>query len=236
MSPPVIVPVIHAVTDDLILSQRGFLLRARAVMHALGARGAVHLRARAVTGARLHALALALRPAAERTGCWLVVNDRLDVALAAGADGVQLTSRSMTVADAHAVIAGAASPDGGRAIAIGASVHTSDDARIAAHAGADWCVAGHVFPTRSHPGEPPRGVPLISTIVQAVAIPCLAIGGVRPEHLAALRAAGAHGAAAISGIWGADDAERAATDYLSAYDARHDEPGTPGVAGSGVAP
>jgi thiamine-phosphate diphosphorylase len=207
------IPIIHAVTDDLIVTRPEFLDRARSVMAALGSRGAVHLRARYLPTARLYELATALVPVQERTGCWLVVNDRLDVALAAGTRGAQLTSRSMTVADARAVAP---------ALQLGASVHGAADAERAAREGADWLVVGHVFETRSHPGVPGRGVALIREILAAASVPCIAIGGIRAAHVAMLRAAGAHGVAAISGIWGADDAERAAIDYLSSYDEQRD--------------
>ncbi|MBX6332431.1 MAG: thiamine phosphate synthase, partial [Gemmatimonadaceae bacterium] len=88
----------------------------------------------------------------------------------------------------------------------------------AAADGASWVVAGNVYPTPTHAGAPGRGAALVRTIVAAAPVPCIAIGGVKPAHVAALRAAGAHGVAAISGIWGGDDAERAAIDYLSAYE------------------
>src|SRR5690606_18961552 len=95
------VPVVHAVTDDGILTRASFPERALAVMQVLGPRGAVHLRARILPARRLLALAEALRLAEQETGCWLVVNDRLDVALGTGARAVQLTSRSMRIADAR---------------------------------------------------------------------------------------------------------------------------------------
>lgn len=205
-------PLIHAVTTDLVLSQPDFLDRARGVMRALGERGAVHVRARLLPAARVYELTVALLPAQERTGCWLVVNDRLDIALAAPAQGAQLTSRSITVADARSVVGD---------MPLGASVHAVDDAVAAAASGADWVVAGHVFATPSKGMTPGRGVELVRGIVAAVRTPCIAIGGVRPEHLPALRAAGVHGVAVIRGIWSASDAERAATDYLSAYEPRH---------------
>src|SRR6476646_10762771 len=74
------IPRIHAVTDDLILAHPEVTSRARGVMRALGPRGAVHLRARYLTAAQVYAIALALGDAQESTGCWLVVNERLDVA------------------------------------------------------------------------------------------------------------------------------------------------------------
>jgi thiazole tautomerase (transcriptional regulator TenI) len=204
------IPVIHAITDDLIITRPEFLDRARSVMDVLGPHGAVHLRARYVPAARLYEMATSLVPEQERTGCWLVINDRVDVALAAGSRGAQLTSRSMTVADARALAP---------RLDLGASAHSVADATRAAREGADWIVAGHVFETPSHAGEAGRGVGLIRDILASASVPCIAIGGIRSEHVAMLRAAGAHGVAAIRGIWESGDAERAAIDYLSAYEA-----------------
>ncbi|HEX6534456.1 MAG TPA: thiamine phosphate synthase [Gemmatimonadaceae bacterium] len=203
------IPVVHAVTDDLVLGRGDFLDRARAVMRALGARGALHLRGRLHPAARLYELALSLLSSQERTGCWVVVSDRVDLARAARARGVQLTSRSLRVADARRI-----APD----LAVGASVHAAPEACVAAEEGADWVVAGHVYATPSHAGMPGRGVALVRSVVAASRAPCIAIGGVRPEHVGALIAAGAHGVAVIRGIWSASDAERAAIDYLSEYD------------------
>ncbi|HEU4566188.1 MAG TPA: thiamine phosphate synthase [Gemmatimonadaceae bacterium] len=202
-------PVVHAVTDDLILTRHDFRDRARDVMSALGPRGAVHLRARIIPAASLLAMAEWIAGVREETGCWLVVNDRVDVALAADADGVQLTSRSLAVADARRL-----APE----LAVGASIHEVEAGIEAERAGADWVVAGHVFETASHPGEEGRGLPFIAALRRRVHLPVVAIGGIVPARVAELRAAGVHGVAAISGIWGAHDAERAATDYLSAYD------------------
>lgn len=203
------IPRIHAVTDDLILAHPEFTSRARGVMHALGPRGAVHLRARYLTAAQIYAIALALGDAQERTECWLVVNERLDVALAAKTRGAQLTSRSITVADAR-LVAGD--------LPIGASIHSASEAVAAERDGATWVVAGHVYATGSHEGMPGRGVSLVSDVARSTTLPCIAIGGVRPEYVAALRDAGAYGVAAITGIWGAPSAEAAASDYLSHYD------------------
>ena len=90
---------------------------------------------------------------------------------------------------------------------------------MAATAGATWLVAGHVFATASHPGEPERGPDFLRRICDAVTVPVIAIGGIAPGHVTALRALGAHGVAVIRGIWDAGDAEQAAIDYLAAYDA-----------------
>src|SRR3712207_7224490 len=95
-------PVIHAVTTDEIVARPDFFERAAAVMRALGERGAVQLRAPRTGGGRLYGLACDLAELQRATGAWLVGTDRVDVALAARARGVQLTSRSIGVADALA--------------------------------------------------------------------------------------------------------------------------------------
>jgi thiamine-phosphate diphosphorylase len=202
-------PVVHAVTSDEIVARADFLDVACAVMAALGPRGALHLRAGRATAARLQAIAVGLEAAQAVTGAWLVVNDRLDLAMGCRARGAQLTSRSLGVSDARR-----AAPT----LAVGASVHSLDEARAAAEEGASWLVAGHVFSTATHPGEEGRGLPFVRALAAAVDVPIIAIGGVRPEHCTVLRQAGAYGLAVIRGIWDAANAERAASDYLSAYD------------------
>jgi thiamine-phosphate diphosphorylase len=220
-SPPLVAtspPVIHAVTTDELVSRPDFVDRAAGVMWALGARGAVHVRAPGLTGRRLYDLTAALVPFQRTTGAWVVVNDRVDVALAAEARGVQLTSRSLSVADAMHAIRAAAS--GTQVPAVGASIHTVDEAREAAlQVGLDWLVAGHVFNTPSHDGEAPRGMSFLADACAAVSLPVIAIGGVQPEDISGLLARGAFGIAVIRGIWYADDAAAAAREYLSAYDA-----------------
>ena len=203
-------PVLHAVTSDDIILRTDFAERARRVMHAGGPRVAIHLRAARFTARYLYELACRLAALQNETGAWLIVNDRADLALTAGARGIQLTSRSMSPADARRC-----APD----IAVGASVHSSEDAADAVSAGARWIVAGHVFETESHPGEKGRGSEFIGQLARDHAVPLIAIGGVRPEHVNGLRAAGAYGVAVIRGVWHASDAGAAVIDYLSAHGA-----------------
>lgn len=203
------VPFVHAVTTDEVVARADFVDVACAVMGVLGPRGALHLRATHANGATLQALGETLAVAQLVTGAWLVVNDRLDVALAVKARGAQLTSRSLTVADARR----AAAP-----LAIGASVHRLSDGTEATTDGADWLVAGRVFASPAFPGDKEHGLEFVQLLVASTATPVIAIGGVRPAHCRALRMAGVHGVAAIRGIWDAPNAERAASDYLSCYD------------------
>lgn len=208
-------PVLHAVTDDAVAGHPDFAARARAVMAAGRARVAVHLRAPRMNTRSLFILAEVLAEAQRTTGAWLVVNDRVDVALAAGARGVQLPTRGLSVADARALAAGR--------LTLGASVHSVDDARAAATAGADWLLAGHVYATPSHAGATPRGEGFVREVAALAAtlpapVPVVGIGGIRPDHVAGLRAAGASGIAVIRGLWEADDVSAVVGEYLSAHD------------------
>lgn len=211
-------PVVHAVTTDEIITRDDFLDRASGVMRVLGPRGAIHLRASAVTSRQLHRLATSLAALQESTGAWLVVNDRVDIALASGARGIQLTSRSMDAADAVRAVRAAA--PGTPQPALGLSLHGPDGVREAGDgSGISWLVVGHVFDTPSHAGEAARGAGMLRDVSAATTLPVIAIGGVRPAHIGELRQQGAYGVAVIRGIWRADDAESAAAEYLSAHDA-----------------
>jgi thiazole tautomerase (transcriptional regulator TenI) len=87
-------------------------------------------------------------------------------------------------------------------------------------------VVARVFGKEAQHVEAERGNWLLTELAAAVSVPCLAIGGIKPEHVPMLRAARAYGVAAISGIWHADDAAEAAMEYLTRYDAA--ESGTSG--------
>lgn len=183
-------PVIHAVTDSNVVLQDDFFDRASAVMRALGSRGALHLRSSRMSGREFHELAVLLANTQKVTGCWLIVNDRVDIAAAVGARGVQLASHSMRVSDALKVTT----------LPVGASVHSVEEAIAAENAGAAWCVAGTVFETPSHQGRRPARIEFVESVVKAVKIPVIAIGGVTPDDVTALRQAGAHGVATIRGV------------------------------------
>lgn len=176
------------------------------VMRMLGDKGAIHIRSQLLDSPTLYSLTLALLELNEQTHCWCIVSDRVDIALACGVQGVQLTHKSIAVPDVQAIAP---------ALRIGASVHSPEEARDAEQAGADWCVAGHVFETPSHPGEPRRESTFINDVVAAVSFPVIAIGGIRPEHVNSLVHRGAHGVAAIRGIWNDENPELAASRYLS---------------------
>jgi thiamine-phosphate pyrophosphorylase len=156
---------------------------------------------------------------ARQHGANLAINDRLDVALAAGADGVHLAAQSLPVDAAVALAAG-------RTL-IGRSVHSLDEAIRVAHEGADYVTFGHVFPTSTHPGLPPRGLSELRAIVAAVDIPVLAIGGITVDNLDDVLATGCAGVAVISAILSSLDPCDAAGRLRRALDESAHQPRIP---------
>lgn len=207
---PLPLPVLHAVTNDEIISRPDFLDRAADVMSAVGARGAVQLRAPRTDGATLFEIALRLCERQASSGAWVVLNDRVDIAIAAGAQGAQLTGQSIEVADALRIAA---------SLAIGVSIHDLEEGVAARLSGASWGVVGHVLdsPINSARREAARGMALLRQLARG-SMPIIAIGGVVPQHVGPLKRLGAYGVAAIRGIWDSENAARAAAEYLSHYD------------------
>jgi thiamine-phosphate pyrophosphorylase len=137
--------------------------------------------------------------AAIRPGrCLLTVNDRVDVALAVGAGAVQRTGASLTVRDVKAIVK--------NDVLIGCSVHSREESIEAEAAGADWLTFGPIYDTPSkRPYGAPQGLAALESAARAVRIPVVAIGGITPARVSEVRAAGAHGVAAISAILEAED-------------------------------
>lgn len=173
---------------------------------------AVQVREKDFPAAELARLCRALRPLTAARGALLIVNDRVDVALAVGADAVQRTSVSLPIEDIRAVA--------DKRLRIGASVHGLEEALAAQEAGADWLVFGPVYDTPSKRRYgPPQGLEALGRVAAATRVPVVAIGGITPERVREVRAAGAAGVAVISAILTADrpgDATRRFLDALAA--------------------
>jgi thiamine-phosphate pyrophosphorylase len=118
----------------------------------------------------------------------VLVSSRCDIALAAGAAGVNLPERDIGVPDARKLI--------GEGL-VGRSVHSPERALEAEREGADFVIFGPVFSSASHPHGPPAGLPALSEVAHAVRVPVVAIGGITEERIAECIAAGAAGYAAI---------------------------------------
>jgi len=172
---------------------------------------AVQVREKDLPAADVARLCRALRPLTAARGALLIVNDRADIALAVGADGVQRTSASLSVEDMRAAV--------DKRARIGASVHSLDEAMAAATAGAEWLFFGPVYDTPSKRRYgPPQGLAALERVASAVAVPVIAIGGVTPERVKEVRAAGARGVAAISAILSAASPADQTKRFLEALD------------------
>lgn len=203
-------------TDDEVLGRPGWTASAVHVLEAGGAEIAIHIRGPATESRTLLALAAALAPHARRTGASLFVNDRVDIALVADLDGVQLGGGSLPPERARALL-------GARAW-VGVSRHTADGVAGAGSEGADYVFLGTIFPTASHPGVRGIGVAaLVEALRRAKNVPVLGIGGVGPSEVAELVAAGAYGVAAIRGIWDAPDPGVAVKKYLEGVGNRREQ-------------
>lgn len=140
----------------------------------------------------------------------VVVDDRLDVALAAGAHGVHLGASDLPVADARR-IADTVAPR----LVIGATCRDRVAVEAAARAGADYAGFGPVFATTSKAGLPePLGVGAVADATGV--LPLIAIGGISAESARPVRAAGAHGVAVIGGLWRQPDPRQAAKELVEA--------------------
>jgi thiamine-phosphate pyrophosphorylase len=198
-------PRLHLVTDDDVLRDEQFLGRARAVLECCGTDVALHLRGHATTGRVLHALGEQLAALALRSGAVLFVNDRIDIAMAIRANGVQLGARSLPLHDARHLL--------GHGAWIGYSAHAPLEAGRAADEGADFVLLGTIFYSARH------GVPLgserLEECVRSAGVPVLAIGGITSARIAPVSATGAYGVAVVGGVWHAADAAAAAAEYVA---------------------
>ncbi|MGN7760840.1 thiamine phosphate synthase [Paenibacillus sp. 22594] len=190
---------IHLISDGKL--EPGRFVSLAAAVHPLV--DYIHLREKHRSALELLGMAEQLMRAGIPASC-LVINDRLDVALAAGAGAVQLAWHSLPPAAARAAASG---------LRLGRSVHSAAEAAEAGRQGADFCLFGHIFPTGCKPGQRGRGLALLEEAVRSTRIPLIAIGGVEPGNAGQVIRHGAAGIAVMSGICGADDPVAAARAY-----------------------
>lgn len=127
----------------------------------------------------------------------LVINDRLDVAVAYGIGGIQLAYHSLSPNLARQILLPGQK--------IGVSVHSVEEARLAESTGANYILYGHVFPSGSKPGLAPRGLKALQDVVQSVKIPVIALGGIHPGNVEEVLSTGCRGIAVMSAVMEAED-------------------------------
>jgi thiamine-phosphate pyrophosphorylase len=166
---------------------------------------AVQLREKDLGTDELLRLARRMREMTSRHGAKLLINDRVDVALACGADGVHLGVASLPPEDARRIL--------GRDRLIGCSTHGTEQLAAAVAAGADFATFGPVFatPSKASYGQP-VGVEALRRACMSTDIPIFGIGGIGLENIAEIAGAGSHGIATISAVLAEDDPGAAAAE------------------------
>ncbi len=195
---------LYAVTDRHWLGEHTLCQQVEAALQ--GGVTCVQLREKHLPDQELLALAKDLAPLCRRYGVPFIVNDRPDIALAVGADGVHLGQEDLQIAKARAAV--------GNRLLIGASAHTVEEALEARRQGADYLGVGAVFATgtKTNVTEMPRET--LRAICRAVDIPVVAIGGITKDNLHLLSGTGIDGIAVVSAIFAQPDCRAAAEELL----------------------
>lgn len=200
---------LYAITDRRALPA-GVTL-AQAVEAALvGGVTCLQLREKEASAGEILTLARTLLPLCRARRVPLLINDRVDIALAAGADGVHLGQDDLPLPEARALLG----PDR----ILGATAHTVDEALRAQAEGADYLGVGAMFPTGTKTDTVPTSADTLKAICAAVSIPVVAIGGVNAENLPTLAGTGIAGAAVVSAIFSQSDLTAAARTLRTAAD------------------
>ena len=200
---------LYAVTDRRALPA-GVTL-AQAVVAALdGGVTCLQLREKTASAGEILALARTLLPLCRARRVPLLINDRVDIALAAGADGVHLGQEDLPLPEARALLG----PDR----ILGATAHTVEEALRAQAEGADYLGVGAMFPTGTKTDTVPTSADTLKAICAAVSIPVVAIGGVNAQNLPTLAGTGIAGAAVVTAIFSHRDLTDAARTLRTAAD------------------
>jgi thiamine-phosphate diphosphorylase len=181
-----------------------------AILQALlkGGAGVIQLRAKEVASKELFEFAVEAHSLTRNAACLVIVNDRADIALASGADGVHLGQEDLPLSVARRLL--------GPKMIIGISTHDLDQGREAEARGANYIGFGPIFGTNTkQTGYSPRGLSMLREIRKTVKIPIVAIGGITENNVAQVWDAGADAAAIISDIMGARDVEKKVRKILS---------------------
>ena len=181
---------IYLVTDDGCLQGRALLDCVREALE--GGVTLVQYRAKTASSAEMYAEALQLKALCDSFNVPLIINDRLDIAMAVGAAGVHLGQDDLPCAAARKLL--------GEDYIIGVSAHNPAEAKAALQSGADYLGCGAVFGTATKADVQKLGTEGLAAICKAKGLPVVGIGGVTADNYREVRAAGADGAAIVSGI------------------------------------
>lgn len=181
---------IYLVTDEGCLQGRALLDCVREALD--GGVTLVQYRAKTASSAEMYAEALQLKALCDSFKVPLIINDRLDIAMAVGAAGVHLGQDDLPCAAARKIL--------GEDYIIGVSAHNPAEAKAALQSGADYLGCGAVFGTATKADVKKLGTDGLASICREKGLPVVGIGGVTADNYREVRAAGADGAAIVSGI------------------------------------
>lgn len=181
---------IYLVTDDGCLQGRALIDCVREALE--GGVTLVQYRAKTASSAEMYNEALQLKALCDSFKVPLIINDRLDIAMAVGAAGVHLGQDDLPCAAARKLL--------GEDYIIGVSAHNPAEAKAALQSGADYLGCGAVFGTATKADVKKLGTDGLAAICKAKGLPVVGIGGVTADNYREVRAAGADGAAIVSGI------------------------------------
>jgi len=204
---------VYLVTDRAMAGARSLEAVVRAAV--LAGVSIVQIREKSLGGRAFYEAAVSLRRMLDELGRPLIVNDRLDIALACGAAGVHLGQDDLPCAEARRL----AGPE----FLIGVSVSTPEEAAEAERNGADYLGVSPVFETPTKTDTPPAvGLEGLQRIRAVTSLPLVAIGGIHPSNATEVIRAGADGVAVVSAIMAAPDPAVAARALLRAVAAGRD--------------
>jgi thiamine-phosphate pyrophosphorylase len=197
---------LYLITDRTLT--RGRDLSAVVEQSLSGGARAIQLREKDLCGKELFELADKISVLCQRYNAQLFINDRIDVALAVDAAGVQLGKTSLPIDTARALL--------GAEKSIGYSAHSLEEAKMAQRHGADFVLFGPVFMTPSKASfGAPQGLTALKEIVAKLGVPVYAIGGIKAENLTETMRTGVRGVALISAVMNAETPKAAARSILT---------------------
>lgn len=199
---------IYLVTDRGILKGRDIF---KAVEDAIkGGATLVQLREKDVSSLEFYNIAVKMKEVTRKYGVPLIINDRLDIALAMDADGLHVGQSDLPVEVARRLL--------GKGKILGCSANTIEKVRYGEKSGADYIGAGPVYPTGSKAdADAPIGVSKLAELRKSISIPVVGIGGIGASNVREVKSSGIEGISLISAILGKEDVEAAARELAGLW-------------------
>lgn len=191
---------LYVITDEKVGLGRSHSFLAEEALK--GGATVIQLRDKEKSGRELYRIGLKIRELTKQYQALFIVNDRLDIAMAVGADGVHLGANDLPISVARKIA--------GRNFIIGASVSSPEEALIAEKEGADYISAQSIFATTSKEDVKVIGIEGLKAIIKVSSLPVIAIGGINKENVREVIKYGAKGIAVISAVVSKEDVRNAA--------------------------